>query len=137
MVFRHPRGRRGPAAATDATTAVLRITYPADGTLFPPESVAPTFPSGRTGRAPPTLGRRVRDAGGGEVVRDSVDAPRWRPSEETWRKIKQRSLERCRGDRHRRPPREPRNRGVLSRAHPHVEDPVGDSLFYRECRCRS
>src|SRR5262249_1821373 len=29
-----------------------------------------------------------------EVLKDSVDAPRWRPTEEAWRQVKQRSLER-------------------------------------------
>jgi hypothetical protein len=31
------------AAPADAAEARLQITYPSEGTLFPPESVAPTF----------------------------------------------------------------------------------------------
>src|SRR5262249_22445119 len=36
----------------------------------------------------------VLDATGGEILRESVDAPQWRPSEDGWRLIKQRSSER-------------------------------------------
>src|SRR5262245_51652316 len=66
------------AAATDTGKAALRITYPAEGTLFPPESVAPTFlwedGTGSGGRWDVV----VRDDAGVEILRDSVDGPRWR-----------------------------------------------------------
>ena len=76
----------------------------------------------------------VRDGSGGDLLTDSVDAPRWRPSEESWRQIKQQSLERdaeviVAGVAH------DEVATVLSSARVHIrtsKDPVGDSLFYRE-----
>ena len=45
-------------AVADAAEARLQITYPQEGTLFPPESVAPTFVwEDKTGNAD-SLGRR-------------------------------------------------------------------------------
>jgi pentatricopeptide repeat protein len=122
-----------PPVAAD-TRAPLQITYPAEGTLFPPESVAPTFVwedgAGNADRWDVV----VRDASGGDVVTDSVDAPRWRPSEESWRQIKQRSLERdaeviVTGVRRTNPAT------AVSSARVHIrtsKDEVGDALFYRE-----
>src|SRR5262245_58173197 len=118
--------------AAEATDARLRITYPLEGTLFPPESVAPTFvwedESGHVDRWDVV----VRDATGGDILRESVDTPRWRPSEERWRQIKQQSSERhaevlvAGVD---------ATRSTVSSARVHIRtsrDPVGDSLFYRE-----
>src|SRR5262245_36684391 len=57
-------------AAAHASEAGLRITYPLEGTLFPPESVAPTFvwqdDSGRVDR----WDVAVRDDTGGEILRE-------------------------------------------------------------------
>src|SRR5689334_24927467 len=84
--------RTCPAAAPAAGGA--KIGYPADGTLFPPDSVAPTVVwSDET----PRVGRWtvvVRDDRGADVVSASVDAPRWRPSEDEWKRIKASSAER-------------------------------------------
>ena len=120
------------AAAVDAADARLQITYPSEGTLFPPESVAPTFVwEDKTGDAA-RWDVVVRDDTGGEVLRASVNAPRWRPSEENWKQIKQRSMERD---------AEVIVTGVgqtqrdSSSARVHIrtsQDKVGDSLFYRE-----
>jgi tetratricopeptide (TPR) repeat protein len=117
-----------------APAARLQITYPIEGTLFPPESVAPTFVwEDGTGKVDRWY-VLVRDATGGEVLRASVDAPQWRPSEEAWRQIKRQSAERdaevivAGVDRMHRAT-------VLSSARVHVRtsnDPVGDSIFYRE-----
>lgn len=114
------------AAQPAATSGPLRITYPLDRTLFPPEIVAPTF----TWEGGPRDGGRfevvVRDGQGAELARESVDAPRWRPSEDAWRRIKDQSRERdaevtvTRGDASAR---------VAIRT---SADPVGDALFYRE-----
>jgi hypothetical protein len=121
-------------AAADATDARLRITYPLEGTLFPPESVAPTFVwEDRTGHVD-RWHVVVRDGTGGDVLKVSVDAPRWRPSEESWRQIKQQSVERdaeviVAGV------NQTKRATVLSSARVHVhtsKDEVGDSLFYRE-----
>src|SRR5262249_33078438 len=118
------------AAAAPGEASPLRITYPAEGTLFPPESIAPTF----TWQDGPAAGRWdvvVRDDTGRELLTASVDAPRWRPSEDGWQQIKQRSRDRdaevvitAAHD-----------AGDAARARVHVRtsrDPVGDSLFYRE-----
>src|SRR5262245_63740892 len=124
------RAAQEPAAAS---AAELRITYPLEGTLFPPESVAPTFvwkdETGRVDRWDVT----VRDDTGGEILRESVDAPRWRPSEDSWTLIKRHSSERdaevlvAGVDR--------TKRATAASAAVHIrtsKDAVGDSLFYRE-----
>jgi tetratricopeptide (TPR) repeat protein len=122
-----------PVAAA-AADAPLQITYPSEGTLFPPESVAPTFV---WADATPNVDRWhvvVRDDAGSELLRASVDTPRWRPSEEGWKQVKQRSLERdaeviVAGVNH------ASRATILSSARVHVrtsKDPVGDALFYRE-----
>jgi len=119
-------------AATAAPT--LRVTYPADGTLFPPDSVAPTVVwTDETGRVD-RWNVLVRDDTGADVVTASVDTPRWRPSEDDWARIKQRSAERdaeivvAGVDR-----TNPATTLSSSRVHLRTsKDPVGDSLFYRE-----
>jgi len=122
------------AAADDATAPRLRITYPAEGVLFPPEIVAPTFvwedDAGRADR----WNVVVRDDAGREILTASVDEPRWRPSEESWREIKRASSERdaeviVAGVRQSQPA------AIASSARVHLrtsKDVVGDSLFYRE-----
>src|SRR5512143_1844648 len=72
------------AAAADATNARLQITYPLEATLFPPESVAPTFVWEDKTENADRWYVVVRDDTGVDVLRASVDAPRWRPSEESW-----------------------------------------------------
>ncbi len=122
------------AAAANRTQARLQISYPLEGTLFPPESVAPTFVwKDKTANVDHWY-VVVRDGTGGDVLRASVDAPRWRPSEESWSQIKQQSLERdaeviVAGV------SQTKDTTVLSSARVHIrtsKDKVGDSLFYRE-----
>jgi pentatricopeptide repeat protein len=121
-------------AAADATETRLRITYPLEGTLFPPESVAPTFVWEDNAGSVDRWYVVVRDDTGGDLLKVSVDTQRWRPSEESWRQIKQQSSERdaevivAGVNRAKRAT-------VLSSARIHIrtsKDPVGDSLFYRE-----
>jgi Flp pilus assembly protein TadD len=122
-----------PAAAA-AGAARLTIAYPLEGTLFPPDSVAPTFVWQDT---TPHAGRwevTVRDDAGGTVLREAVDSPRWRPSEESWWQIKQRSLERdaevtVTGVDRRQRGAAPASARVRIRT---TKDEVGDALFYRE-----
>jgi Flp pilus assembly protein TadD len=122
------------APVTDAAEARLQITYPQEGTLFPPESVAPTFVWDDQAGSADRWNVVVRDDTGGEVLRASVDVSRWRPSEADWKQIKQRSLERdaevsVAGFSHAQPA------AVVSSARVHIrtsKDKVGDSLFYRE-----
>jgi tetratricopeptide (TPR) repeat protein len=122
------------AAAADATETRLAITYPLEGTLFPPESVAPTFVWKDEAANADHWYVVVRDDTGGHVLRAEVDAPRWRPPETTWREIKRWSLERdaeviVAGVSH------TMRETVVSSARVHIrtsKDKVGDSLFYRE-----
>jgi hypothetical protein len=122
------------AAPAAAAAGALHITYPQDGTLFPPEIVAPTF---TWQDAAGTVDRWyvvVRDDAGGEVLREAVDEPKWRPSEEHWQQIKARSAERdaeviVAGV------NRAKESTILSSGRVHIrtsKDPVGDSLFYRE-----
>jgi tetratricopeptide (TPR) repeat protein len=128
-----PAAASAPAAAPAQPQAqTLRITYPQEGTLFPPEIVAPTFTWQDAADAGSRWDVVVRDAKGAELDRATVDAPRWRPSEERWRDIKQKSLERDAelvvtraGDGAKQAPAA-RVRFRTSK------DPVGDALFYRE-----
>ncbi len=125
---------RTPIAAAEAAEARLQITYPQEGTLFPPEIVAPTFLWEDKTDGVDRWDVVVRDDSGAEVLRETVDAPRWRPSEERWRQIKQRSAERdaevtVAGVGRATPAT------VLSSGRVHMrtsKDVVGDSLFYRE-----
>lgn len=120
--------------AADTASAPLQITYPQEGTQFPPEIVAPTFLWEDKTADVDRWDVVVRDDSGGEVLRESVDAPRWRPSEERWKQIKQRSAERdaevtVAGVNH------AKQATVLSSGRVHIrtsKDQVGDSLFYRE-----
>ena len=131
---REPSTRAIHAAATDASAPRLQITYPQERTLFPPDIVAPTFEwSDETAHADRWY-VVVRDDTGTELLRETVDAPSWRPSEERWKQIKQSSAERdaevlVAGVRSTVPQR------VVSSALVHVRtsnDPVSDSILYRE-----
>ncbi len=131
---REPGTQASSSAAPDAKEVGLQITYPLEATLFPPESVAPTFVwEDKTGSSD-RWEVVVRDDTGGEVLRASVDAPHWRPSEESWKQIKRRSVERAAevivagvsGT---------KRATVSPSARVHIrtsQDAVGDSLFYRE-----
>jgi Flp pilus assembly protein TadD len=122
------------AAPEAAATGSMRITYPLDGTVFPPEIVAPTFLWEDTTAGADRWDVVVRDAAGAELLKASVETKRWRPSEESWAGIKRASLERdaevtVTGVRRAAPD------AVLSSAKVRLrtsKDPVGDSLFYRE-----
>jgi tetratricopeptide (TPR) repeat protein len=120
--------------SSDAVAAPLHITYPADGTLFPPEIVAPTVTWTDTSGRSERWNVVVRDAGGAEIARESVDAQKWRPSEDVWGTIKQKSRERdaeivVTGVRASEPAATVASAKVRIRT---SKDPVGDSLFYRE-----
>src|SRR5262245_43425306 len=131
---RDARAQQLPAVAPAAPGEHLRISYPAEGTLFPPDGVAPTVVWTDETAHVDRWTVVVRDDTGAEVLTASVDAPHWRPSEDEWQTIKQRSAERD---------AEIAVAGVdranpattLSSAHVRVrtsKDPVGDALFYRE-----
>ena len=72
----------------------LTISYPLDETLFPPESVAPTFrwQDSRSGNSDiwlVTIEFEDGEEGSSHLVRQQE----WTPSDEQWREIKRRSLE--------------------------------------------
>jgi len=113
-------------------TPQLTISYPLEGTLFPPESVAPTFVWEDKTEGVRRWDIVVRDAEGRELLRASVDTPRWRPSEEGWKQIKRQSVERD---------VEVAVAGIGQAKHGSSStrvrirtsrDEVGDSIFYRE-----
>lgn len=124
-------GAAAGAPGSDGTD--LRFTYPLEGTLFPPDSVAPTFLWDDETKAD-RWSIVVRDQTGRDVARASVDVPRWRPSEESWREIKQQSLDHdieaivTRTGRA-SPETAASSAGVRFRT---STDEVGDALFYRE-----
>ncbi|MDJ0786465.1 MAG: tetratricopeptide repeat protein [Myxococcota bacterium] len=119
-------------AFPSADQGSLAIAYPASGTLFPPEIVAPTLLWKDETAGVESWRVLVRLAPGEEVVRFSADEPRFRPPEAAWTEIKQRSLEQD---------AEVAVVGVDARSRPVSSatlrirtspDPVGDSIFYRE-----
>src|ERR1051325_1369114 len=120
--------------AADAPLAALQINYPAEGTLFPPESVAPTFVWQDKSDGADRWNRVVRADTGVELLRDSVDVQRWKPSEESWKNIKARSSERD-AEVSVAAINQTQPATILSSARVHIrrsKDTVGDSLFYRE-----
>jgi len=121
-------------AAADAGAEQPQISYPLDGTLFPPESVAPTFVWQDATQGVGRWHVIVRNQAGEELVQTTVANSSWRPSEEIWGRIKEHSLEHdaevlvagC---------AEPKQDTLLSSSRVRIrtsKDPVGDSLFYRE-----
>ncbi len=122
------------AGVLAASEGALRITYPLEDTLFPPEIVAPTFVWEDGTETVDRWSVVVRDSTRQELVRQWVGEARWRPSEEIWKKIKARSSERraevmIAGVNHGDPAK------ILSSSRVHIstsKDRVGDSLFYRE-----
>lgn len=117
-----------------APTGALAIRYPQDGTLFPPEIVAPTLVFEDATEGVDRWWVVVRDDEGGELLRATVAERRFRPAEDDWRRIKAHSRERdaevvVAGVGQAQPGR------VLSSARIRIrtsQDPVGDALFYRE-----
>jgi len=134
-------GDGGPAPVTLETTAFpegaagrLQITYPQDGTLFPPEIVAPTF---LWKDETPSVARwfvLLRFQNTDDVLRFPTTQPRWRPSEKDWERIKLLSREQD-ADVAVIGVGEPGVTEVASSASVRIRtssDPVGDSIFYRE-----
>lgn len=114
--------------------AGLTVTYPLDGTLFPPEIVAPTFrwQDGHPESDAWVVTLRFDDDEG--PLKVVTGAPTWRPSRGQWETIKRRSLEEpaevtIQGIRRAMPGQ------VLSEGRVEIstsQDEVGDSIFYRE-----
>ena len=110
----------------------LKIDYPLDETLFPPEIVAPTFAWSDATEGVSQWVVLLRFGATDEPLRFSTEEPRWRPSEVDWAEIKRRSAARDAevavvglG-----PGAEAASSATVRiRA---SADPVGDSIFYRE-----
>ena len=122
------------AAAVDSATPRLQIGYPQEGTIFPPDIVAPTFLWEDETAGADRWHVVVRDDAGAEVLRQTVDSPRWRPAPADWTRIKERSAERDAEVTIAGFQRE-RGEAPLSAGQVRIrtsKDPVGDSLLYRE-----
>jgi tetratricopeptide (TPR) repeat protein len=121
-----------PPAFPTEPSGRLEITYPLDETLFPPEIVAPTFVWSDATEGVQRWEVLVRFDAADEPLRFPVAEARWRPSEDDWAALKQRSVTRDAevavvG-------LDPRSEAVSS-ARVRIRtstDPVGDSIFYRE-----
>jgi Flp pilus assembly protein TadD len=121
-----------PLAFPGERSGSLEIRYPLDGTLFPPEIVAPTFVWSDQTEGVERWTVLLRFGDKDQVLQFPTTEPSWRPSEADWAGIKQRSLERD---------AEVAIVGVGPDAKPVSSasvrirtstDPVGDSIFYRE-----
>jgi len=114
--------------------ARLDIKYPQDGTLFPPDIVAPTLLWSDPSAAVDQWFVLIRFATSDEVLRFSTTTAQWRPKEEDWERIKQASRESDAeivivGVDHEA------QRTLLSSSSIHIrtsKDEVHDSIFYRE-----
>jgi len=112
----------------------LTLNYPADGTLFPPEIVPPTFRWADSHDDSDTWLVTIKFADGEQGLNSCVREMQWTPSDEQWETIKQRSLgERATvtvlGVNHSAPQQ------ILSGASISIStspDEVGAPLFYRE-----
>ena len=134
---RDPRIRVGDILASHGkapTCAELTLSYPQDGTLFPPESVPPLFRWSDGHSEADTWLVTVQFRDDEERLNTLARTPEWRPSDEQWETIKRRSLEKearvtVIGIHHARPEE------ILSAGSTAIstsQDEVGDSIFYRE-----
>jgi len=121
-----------PVAFPADSAGEIEIRYPLDGTLFPPEIVAPTFVWKDQTAGVAQWKVLLRFEGDETLLRFATTEPRWRPSEAEWAEIKRRSTEHD---------AEVAIVGVGPRDAPASAatvrirtstDPVGDSIFYRE-----
>jgi Flp pilus assembly protein TadD len=121
-----------PLSFPSEASGRLAIKYPLDGTLFPPEIVAPTVAWNDETEGVATWMVLVRFDGTDEMLQFPATEPGWRPAEADWADIKQRSVERD---------AELAIVGLGQGAQPVSSasvrirtstDPVGDSIFYRE-----
>jgi tetratricopeptide (TPR) repeat protein len=122
------------AYAKQPNCAPVKIVYPHDGTMFPPEIVPPTFRWEGAGSNVSTWLVRVEFAGGGGPISYLIHESQWTPTPQDWEIIKKSSVE--------KPARvlvlgvKPgRSVEVVSAAALAVrtsKDEVGAPLFYRE-----
>ncbi|RPJ30319.1 MAG: hypothetical protein EHM35_12730, partial [Planctomycetaceae bacterium] len=77
----------------DANYAGITISYPGDGTLFPPEIVAPTFWWTDANPKCSAWLVRIELGNGASTMSFLTREPRWTPSPQDWETIKKGSLE--------------------------------------------
>jgi tetratricopeptide (TPR) repeat protein len=121
-----------PLAFPGKPSGALEIKYPLDGTLFPPEIVAPTFVWSDKTEGVRTWTVLIRFDEKGDVLRFPTAEPSWRPSESDWAVIRQRSVEQ---DAQVAIVGVGPDATAASAASVRIRtstDPVGDSIFYRE-----
>lgn len=114
--------------------ASLEIRYPADGSLFPPEIIAPVFRWKDPQRGSTAWLVTVELSDGGRPRHFSSDAQHWTPPPRAWEQIKRHSVERparvtILGFQRERPDE------ILSAASVSIRtsrDPVAAPIFYRE-----
>jgi hypothetical protein len=106
LTGRHDRGGAGvltPAARNSwqklvtaggsaPTRAVLAISYPYDGAVFPPEIAAPTFRWADDSPDSTDWLLVLRFSDGADPVYAMADKPHWQPDRATWEAIKARSV---------------------------------------------
>lgn len=122
----------GRAQAAEPAQDALRITYPMDETIFPPEIVSPTFVWSDANTGAHQWRVVVRDGAGRLLSQAVVREPRWRPSEAQWQRIKRQSVQRSADV---MVASVSQDQGVVPAAHVHIrttKDKVGDSIMYRE-----
>jgi Flp pilus assembly protein TadD/Tol biopolymer transport system component len=78
----------------DASYIGIAVSYPRDGTLFPPEIVAPTFCWTETNPKCAAWLVRIELGGTAPALSFLTYEPRWTPSPQDWETIKKGSLER-------------------------------------------
>jgi tetratricopeptide (TPR) repeat protein len=126
------RSEPTPLAFPADSGGLLEIRYPLDGTLFPPEIVAPTFLWSDETEGVGRWEVLVRFDGEDEPLRFAATAPSWRPSADDWAEIKRRSTAR---DGEVAVVGVDPEGGAASAAKIRIRtstDPVGDAIFYRE-----
>ena len=112
----------------------LLITYPGNGTVFPPEIPSPTFLWEEKNLKVSTWLINVKVNGNEEIVSESVQYQMWKPTPEQWKKIKINSYDNAAvitiiGTDHEEEGR------MLSCDSVHIQtsrDSVGASIFYRD-----
>ena len=121
-----------PITFPESPSGNLKITYPLDETLFPPEIVAPTFLWNTETKGVVQWSVLLRFVDEDELLQFKTKESRWRPSKENWADIKRRSTAHdaevaiiglnSQGK-------------IAASANIRIRtstDPVGDSIFYRE-----
>lgn len=123
-----------PTAALPGDDQDLRILYPFDGTLFPPDIAPPTFRWQATSAPDGHWQIRIEFRDGAPPVDAVTEQPQWTPGATLWASIKQRSRERPARAIISYPPTANRDPFVRSAriSFSTSADEVGAPIFYRD-----